>query len=117
MGNELNIVHIIMTILLCRVWIILWDAVMGGSEILFITRSPHIFNFKVHHYMYGVLLFIIGCIYEIDYIICFGIGLFLDEFYLLLYYGNNFGFKQYVSNKNHIYLAVIIVVLMIKLMK
>ena len=72
--------------------------------------SPKIKNFKLHHYIYGIILILISLLTKNLLIYSIGIGLFIDELLLLIRYGNNFHWKEFNSSYSKIGLAFIIVV-------
>jgi hypothetical protein len=51
--------------------------------------SPTIANFRLHHYMYGLLGILIGLYAKSIFIYAFGLGLFIDELTFLIIKGKN----------------------------
>lgn len=96
----------IATIIIVRAW-------LGFTRKLFIKRinfintSPTIAGLKFHHYIYGIVLMIIGWTICSHSLIGFiGLGLFIDEFPLIIKYGNDFHWKEYWSEYSIIWLII-----------
>lgn len=53
------------------------------------TPSPTIKGFRIHHYMYGLLLVPIGIFFKSLTIFSIGLGLFVDELGFILISGKN----------------------------
>jgi type III secretory pathway component EscT len=51
--------------------------------------SPTIANFRLHHYMFGILGILIGFYAKSVFIYAFGLGLFIDELAFLIIRGKN----------------------------
>ena len=48
------------------------------------TPGPTIFGFRVHHYVYGLIILIIGYLFNSIILCAIGLGLFIDELTFLL---------------------------------
>lgn len=62
------------------------------------VSSPTIKGFRVHHWMYGVLLITISIFIKNIYLLAIGLGLFIDELTFLIMRGkthkDNYSFKS-----------------------
>ena len=71
--------------------------------------SPTIGNFRLHHYMYGIVLIVIGLIASFMPIYAVGFGLFIDELTYLIIGGktheDNYSKKSLVGTLFFIILA------------
>lgn len=57
--------------------------------------SPTVKGFRLHHYMYGLLLMIIGALLKSTTIYAVGLALFLDEFPYLIHESGTHGDKEF----------------------
>lgn len=73
----------------------------------FPISSPKIKSFKIHHYMYGILIMMISFIISSKFFFYIGFGLFLDEVPCLLLYGK-FHYKEYNSKDTLMMLVLLI---------
>lgn len=91
------------TVLMTRLWLFLKP-----------ISSPRFQNFKLHHYMYGLVLVGISIIFSSLVIYAIGLGLILDELPLFIRYKNNdFHWKEYNSNYSRIGAIVCLALLFI----
>lgn len=62
------------------------------------TASPTIHGFRLHHYMYGLVLIVIGLIVQWLPLYAIGLGLFVDELAFILLrgktHGDNYSWKS-----------------------
>ncbi len=80
-------VIIAITVVVTRLWLLVTH-----------LGSPTIRGFKLHHYMYGIALIVLAFLISNLTLYGIGIGLFIDEFALVLVKkGNNFHWKEYNS--------------------
>lgn len=94
------------TILISRLWLLIMRKLI--FKINFINSSPTIKGFKIHHYMYGIIMVTTGFVLKSEYLIAIGMGLFIDEVIPLIKYGNNFNEKQYWSLHTYIWTLVVV---------
>ncbi len=59
------------------------------------VSSPTIHGFKLHHYMYGIVLMIVGFFIQNMPMFAIGLGLFVDELPIL--WKREFHYKEYKS--------------------
>lgn len=71
--------------------------------------SPTVSGFRVHHYMYGLFLLLLGIMTRDVIVVSIGYGLFLDEAPCLLSC-KAFGYKEYSSKKTKLLLMILIVI-------
>lgn len=93
-GREL-LFSIVVTVLISRIW--LYFTHKSFSTIYFVNSSPSIGKLKLHHYMYGIVIIVLGGLLKNPYLLGIGLGLFVDEFPLIIRYGNRFHWKEYWS--------------------
>lgn len=98
------------TIFFTRFWIYFMKMLFKNK---YFHSAPTIKGIKLHHYMYGILIVIIGIILKMDWVISIGAALFIDEFVLLLKHGNNFHWKEYWSSDSIIWTLIIIFIVWI----
>jgi hypothetical protein len=72
--------------------------------------SPTIKGFKLHHYMYGVVLLILAFFTKNIFLYAIGFALFLDEFSLVLFVHKKWKWKDYYEKWSFIDLLIIILV-------
>lgn len=97
----MNIAAIIfITIIVTRLWLRLMP-----------ISSPKMGGFKLHHYVYGIVISIVGLAMSNTYLLGIGLGLFIDELPLLLRYKNNdFHWKEYNSLYSRVGVAACLLV-------
>lgn len=64
----------------------------------FPISSPKVMNFKIHHYMYGIILMVSYFFLKSEILLSIGYGLFLDELPCLILF-KKFHYKEYFSKK------------------
>lgn len=101
---------IILIILILRFWFVITRKLF--HRILFINTSPVINGFKLHHYMYGIFIYLIGLMAENNNFEIVGIAMFVDEMYCLIKCGNSFTWKDYHSAKSYFWTIIICIVLL-----
>ncbi|MES3031691.1 MAG: hypothetical protein V4699_00400 [Patescibacteria group bacterium] len=72
-------------------FIIFLSTVLITRFFLFIkpTPSPIVGNFRVHHYMYGIIGIVIGLLIHSVFVYAIGLGLFIDELTYLIIKGKD----------------------------
>ncbi len=72
-------------------FVIFFATILITRLLLFIKPipSPTVGHFRIHHYMYGVVLIMIGLIFHSVLLFAIGFGLFIDELTYLLMKGKN----------------------------
>ncbi len=59
------------------------------------TSSPTVYGFRMHHYMYGIVLVVLGLAVRNKTVYAIGLGLLLDEVPLLMMGGSTY--QEYFS--------------------
>lgn len=94
---------ILVTVALTRLWLFVRP-----------TSSPRLQGFKLHHYMYGLVIGIIGYIFSVAALLGIGLGLIIDELPLFIRYKNNdFHWKEYNSLYSRIGVVICLLLLFI----
>lgn len=92
---------VLITVIATRLWLFLRP-----------TASPRLQGFKLHHYMYGVVL--VGISFLFSNLLIYGIsfGLIIDELPLFIWYKNNdFHWKEYNSIYARVGIFVCLIIL------
>lgn len=72
------------------------------------VSSPTIHGFKLHHYMYGIVLMVVGGLIGNMPMFAVGLGLFVDELPIL--WKREFHYKEYKSIQCRIGVVVFIII-------
>jgi hypothetical protein len=82
---------------------------------LYFTKlsGPTIKGFRVHHYLYGIILIIISFFIKSGIILAIGLGLLIDE--LPLFFINDWSEKSYYSKKCLVGILIFITIIFLLL--
>lgn len=92
----------LLTIILIRFWLLIKP-----------ISSPKIKGFKLHHYMYGLLIIVFSFFVSNIILYAIGLGLFVDELPLLIKYNGKFHWKEYNSIYSRAGLVICIIIVFI----